>query len=310
MTRSSDNRFFVKLAVIAAAVLLLTVSALFAYGSRAGLDFPDYNVVFRSFGLSPQSVAAESFIEFASVGNADCIIIFSKGHAAMIDAGDNTDSGHAVEKHLLAAGIRIIDSVIVTHYHDDHIGGMPRILKAFSVGQIALPPLETNDEQAGAVSEMEAAIVDSNVKTVPLTAGDSFTVGDFTLTVLCVYSDEPDENDRSAVVMAECGGKRFLLTGDAGKAAEERLIESGVDLKADVLKLGHHGSATATTDAFLNAVSPEIAVISCGATRSSTPADSVIRKLKRTGISVIRTDISGTVRLTISEGGISIETGR
>ena len=134
-------------------------------------------------------------------------------------------------------------------------------------------------------------------------AGETYTLGDATWQILSCDTDVPDLNESSIVIKLTYGNTSFLFTGDATMNTEQGLEMSGYDLKSDVLKVGHHGSAGSTADSFLDAVAPEIAVISVDSESDMGemyhhPATSTLQRLSQHGIKVYRTDELGTIRIT------------
>ena len=145
--------------------------------------------------------------------------------------------------------------------------------------------------------------------TVPA-VGDTFTLGEANVTVVAVNSVPEDTNNTSIVIRIVYGDTSFLFTGDAEQETEEKILESGQDIKSTVLKVGHHGSSTSTSQAFLDAVSPTYAVISCGKDNSyGHPHSETLAKLASAGVEVFRTDELGDIYCTSDGSEVTFSYG-
>ena len=242
-------------------------------------------------------------VHFIDVGQGDSILAESGGHFLLIDAGEN-DQGDTVISYLEEAGVEALDYVIGTHPHSDHIGGLDDVIRAFDVETVILPPVEhttkTFEDVLDAIEEKDLSI------TLPV-PGDSYELGDAAFTILAPQKDYGDDlNNWSVGLRLACGDGAFVACGDAEAQAEEDMAASGLALSADVLKIGHHGSSTSTSNAFLKAVSPAFAVISCGEGNSyGHPHKETLEKLEAAGIQVLRTDLLGDITAQWGEDGVT-----
>lgn len=247
--------------------------------------------------VTAQQADAAMTAHFIDVGQADAIILQSDGHSVLVDAGNRADE-EALETYIDQLGIEQFELVVGTHSHEDHIGSMASVINKYEIDAFLMPN-EKNDTKT--YQRMLEALKE---KAVPITLaqlGQQFTVGQMTLTVLApIGKDYDDRNNYSVVLMVEAGGERLLLTGDAETQSEHEMVAKwSALLKADVLKVGHHGSGTSTTAQFLKFVSPKKAVISVGEGNSyGHPDDLILNRLKQYGVKqVLRTDKEGTVVL-------------
>lgn len=245
-------------------------------------------------------------VHFLDVGQADSILVESAGHAMLVDGGNNGDAS-AVVDYLKKQGVKRLDAIVGTHPHEDHIGGLDAVIKEFEVGTVYLPKVTTTTRT---FQDVVAAMKDRGLSASAPRPDDSFRLGDAACTVLAPESDRYDDlNNYSIVIRVGYGETSFLLTGDAEAASEEEMLGSGRELSVTVLKVGHHGSNSSTSAAFLRRVKPRYAVISVG--RDNTyghPARSTMLRLKDLGIPVYRTDENGTIVATSDGRAVTFNT--
>lgn len=245
-------------------------------------------------------------VHFLDVGQGDATALRTPhGHWILIDAGPRSRTGDAgrrvVVPFMRQHGARRIDVLIVSHGHADHVGGIPAVLAALPVGTV-LDPGEPVPE-ASYLAYL-AAVEASGARWRRARAGDTVTVDGVRLIVVSPDSawaaQTFDPNEESVVLVVEFGGQRLAFMGDAGEPVERRLAGRVGDIA--VLKVGHHGSRSATTDAWLAEIRPELAVLSVG--RSNTyghPAPDVLERLGRRGIAIKRTDRDGSITYSLQE---------
>lgn len=241
-------------------------------------------------------------VTYLDVGQADSILIqIPNGKNLLIDAGNNEDADFIIS-YLKSLGIRRLDTVIGTHPHEDHIGSLDKVIQTFEIGEVLMPKVTSNTQT---FKEVLMAIQDKGLTIREAKAGLKLDLGEKTNTagtqliaeVIAPQSSKyVDMNNYSIVLRLVYGQTAFLFTGDAEDISEREMLSSSYSLKADVLKIGHHGSASSTTQEFLQRVSPKYAVIQVG--RDNTyghPAVTLLNRLEKMGIEVHRTDISGTI---------------
>lgn len=232
-------------------------------------------------------------VHFVDVGQADGAVIECDGEFAVIDAG-YPENGPQMVEYLQELGAESLQLVVGTHPHGDHIGGLPDVLDAFPVETLWTSQIPyTNDY----VRNFTDAAADRGVAVDQPKPGEEFQLGGATIRVIGPLGTEyEDANNLSLVLMVQYGQRRFLMTGDMEEYAEHELLEAGVDLKADVLKVGHHGSYSSTGYRFLREVAPTYAVISCGAANDyGHPHDVTMSRLQDADTVIFRTDRMYTV---------------
>ncbi len=239
--------------------------------------------------------AGQLQVQFIDVGNADAILIRTDDRVVMIDGGENDDET-TVSDYLYRQGIEKIDLLIATHADADHIGGMDALIRNFPVDMV-LHTLEADKTDVDAVALLEA-IEAEGVSAITPSIKSVYELDGMVIEILGPLSLSKETNDNSIVLKLTFGDISFLFTGDASAKVEQKLMDAGADLSADVLKVSHHGSATATTEPFLRAVDPTFAVISCGkGNNHGHPDEKVMGRLAAYGVEVLRTDLHGTVIL-------------
>jgi beta-lactamase superfamily II metal-dependent hydrolase len=258
-------------------------------------------------------------VSFIDVGHGDAILIeLPDGRNMMVDAGTNK-SAPKVIKYLNARHVKKIDYLVATHTHKDHIGGMTAVVKAFSVGRVYMPAVGYGGLtfDIGPIhlripfgqspyNDLVRAIRAKHLPIRRAAAGISLIdqPGLKACFVAPCRSRYLNPNDWSAVLRIEYGATSFLLTSDAGDTSEEQMLASGANLRADVLKVGHHGSKDAASKDFLKAVSPRYAVMTVEAKDGSDhPSKKTIKKLHAAGVKIFRTDEDGTIT-AVSDGRI------
>ena len=252
----------------------------------------------------PQGPEGTLTAHFIDVGQGDSEFLeLPDGRTMLIDAGESSE-GSTVVGYIRSLGYSDIDYVVATHPHSDHIGGMPAVFGAFEVGEVWAPAV-THDTQAfeAFLDAVDAEGLSINAATAGKTVYDASgcTVDVISPTDGASYDDL---NDWSAILEVEFGDETMLFTGDAGSG----IISSAKPGDVDVLKVGHHGSDTSTTASLVSSLSPEYAVISCGAGNSyGHPHQSTLEALS--SATVYRTDVDGTVVATTDGSSIEWRTG-
>ncbi|MDR0914588.1 MAG: MBL fold metallo-hydrolase [Oscillospiraceae bacterium] len=301
----------IRLAVILPLIVVLIV---ISYGKTCGLPIADWNDIGRAMGLygTKANVAtnalpdADFAVHFIDVGKADAIYIDNGEFDMLIDAGDNADSS-LIQSYLESCGANQLDLVIATHPDSDHIGAMADIIENYEIEEFWQPQMEEQPD-TNVYKNMQKALKQHNVQVINPSAGYEYSSDGVDIGVLSPDGFYSSDNDSSIVVKITYGSTKFLFTGDATKTAEKDMLKSGVDLSADVLKVGHHGSKTSTTEDFLAAVNPSLAVISVGPDKNNLPKNEVLQTLHNLNIPYYRTDLCGTVVVSSDGTNIALQT--
>ncbi|MBE6757231.1 MAG: MBL fold metallo-hydrolase [Ruminococcaceae bacterium] len=241
------------------------------------------------------------------VGNADALLLLCDGEAMLIDAGEHND-GDTVTEYLQHFGISHLKYVVATHADADHIGGMREVLKHFSVGEYWMATMPYGAEPTTATYlNLLSFLSERQITVTEATVGMTRTLGDAQIRVLSPVFRSEDANEQSVVCMVTYGDTRFLFMGDAGESVETTLLSDAI--RADFLKVSHHGADNATSEAFLRRVSPSVAVISCGRDNLyGHPTAAVLSRLEKAGACVYRTDHNGCVVVSSDGTDIRVKT--
>ena len=244
-------------------------------------------------------------IYFIDVGQADSILITNNDASMLIDAGNNED-GEDVVNFIKDKGITKLDYVVGTHPHEDHIGGLDDVINSdLEITNIYMPKIETTTKTFEDVID---AIENKGLSITSPKKGDTFTVGNASLEVMTdSILDEDNLNLSSITLLMQYGNNKFLFMGDAETENEETRDWPKVDL----LKVGHHGSNTSSSDKFLNETRPTYSIIMAGEGNSyGLPTEETLNKLQNIGSIIYRTDLNGTITVTSDGENIQIFTSK
>ena len=242
-------------------------------------------------------------VHYIDVGQGDSEFLeLPNGQTMLIDAG-SPENGSQIISYIKGLNHKKIDYLVATHPHADHIGGMATVVNGLDIGKIYMPKVSTNTQT---FEDLLTTIQKKGLKVNTAKAGvNMFKAGNLSADIIAPVNISGDDlNQYSAVLMLTYGDNKFLFTGDAGEASESQIT---ADVKADVLKVGHHGSATATSQEFLNKVRPKYAVIEVGKGNSyGHPTADTLSKLQKIGAIIYRTDNDGTIIFTSDAHTITV----
>jgi len=250
----------------------------------------------------PVTTGQEMRVHFLDVGQGDSIFIESANGKTMLVDGGVKGAGQQVVSYLKELGVNKLDIVVATHPDADHIGGLIPVLQSIDIGQF----YDSGKVHTSQTFEEMLTLIDT--KNIPYhvpTTGENIAFDDdLTVKVLNANEHATDNNDASIVLKIVYGNVSFLLTGDAGIALEKDMLQN--DVQATVLKAGHHGSNTSSSEKFIQAVHPEVTVLSYGeGNKYGHPHAEVVERLQAVGSKIYATAEAGTV--IVSTDGVNYD---
>ena len=285
-----------------------TVAVIFIIFISLYIFSPDMRAILAEYGILPDTDTPSlsndpgyTYVHVIDVGQGDSILLQNGDYNILVDAGPNSAEDELVE-YLDALNIEKLDCVVLTHPHEDHIGGADAVLSAFGADTVLMPDCTSSSSSFERVLDI---IEDKELSLCVPRRGDKFTLGALEFTVLAPGSESYEEtNDYSIVLKAEHENISFMLTGDAEALSEYEILEHFDKdfLKCDLLKAGHHGSSSSSSAKFVKAVSPQYAAISCGLDNSyGHPHRETVSLFEKENIEYLRTDYEGSI-IFVSDG--------
>lgn len=271
-------------------------------------------VLFAVSGCAPQVAEKEESdvfgdgleIHFLDVGQADCALVICNGETMLIDGGNVSDSSF-IYSYLERNFIDTLDYVVLSHAHEDHVGGLPAALRHSDAGRVFAPEAESD---AKCYRDFIDAVKEQGLSVENPQVGDVFELGGSEVEILSSGVSETEElNNTSLILKITYGDVSVLFSGDAEYDAEKALLAAGADVESTVLKSPHHGSDTSSCYEFLRSVNPEYIVISVGHDNSyGHPHSGVISRYEALDAKVYRTDVHGTVILKSDGYSVNFKT--
>lgn len=297
------KKLLLLLMTILLAISLIACTTIQASSTGVPTSTPATSVV-----ASNAKYATDLKVHFVDVGQADCILVeLPNNQKMLVDAGNNEDKDTIIS-YLNSKSIKKIDYLIGTHPHEDHIGSLDSVISNYEIGSIYMPKISSNTKT---FEDVLLAIKAKGLKVVAPETG-TYILNDnqgLSIQVLAPNSSTyEDLNNFSIVLKLKYKDTSFLFTGDAESLSESEILKKSYDIKADVLKIGHHGSKSSTSAEFLKKVAPKYAVISAGAGNTyGHPNQETLAKLNEGKVQVYRTDIDGTIIFTTDGSKITVE---
>ena len=279
--------------ITVAAVLLVAVLSLFLTKNFIPID-----KVFEESGLrnTQQASADKMYVSFIDVGQGNCTLLRCGGKAILVDSGE-VGAAQTVINYIKNLGMDELNCVLVTHPHTDHMGAMTKILYEFKIDDLIMPEIPEEIIPTNKTYEKFLTAVSDNAgNVIAAKPGETYSYGEMKLEIFAPLRDYDNLNDMSAVSRISYGDTSVMFTGDATTTVEKDLLKKNINYSATVLNVGHHGSKTSSSEAWLRAVNPKYAVICCGVNNDyGHPHSLITKRLEEFGIEYFETDLLGTI---------------
>lgn len=274
-------------------MLLVAVLSLFLTKNFIPID-----KVFEESGLrnTQQASADKMYVSFIDVGQGNCTLLRCGGKAILVDSGE-VGAAQTVINYIKNLGIDELNCVLVTHPHTDHMGAMTKILYEFKIDDLIMPEIPEEIIPTNKTYEKFLTAVSDNAgNVIAAKPGETYSYGEMKLENFAPLRDYDNLNDMSAVSRISYGDTSVMFTGDATTTVEKDLLKKNINYSATVLNVGHHGSKTSSSEAWLRAVNPKYAVICCGVNNDyGHPHSLITKRLEEFGIEYFETDLLGTI---------------
>ena len=295
MERSKKKKIKRKISFGFFIVILINIFVLAILDKTEMFTYQDLMIKLRL--MDDSSIDADVSVHFIDVGQGDSILIKSKDKNVLIDAGER-NKGEEVALYLKENKVEKLDYIIATHPHSDHIGGLPYIIENFQVSEVIVP--EIIDEKVPTTQiyyEFLESVSKKGLLLTPARVGDKYDLGSSYFEILSPKGNDYDDlNDYSVVINLNHKNNNFLLCGDAETKVEKEMLNDNLLRDVDVLKAGHHGSSSSSSNDFLEKIMPEYFVVMCGEGNSyNHPSEKTIEKFASYSKNIYRTDINGNI---------------
>ena len=290
-------------------IFLLFLLTLFIFdrcsnGALSGKNKADNNVKITN----ELKNSGHSIVHFLNVGQGDCTLIETHdGKFALIDASTQ-DSCDKIINYLESRNVKELEYVFFTHPHEDHIGCGDEIISQFKVANVIMTKVpETTSSYQRLIKSIEKSIKKHGTKLLSPKNGDVFMLSDTCFEVISDGKGYEDINNTSICLKMVLGESSFLFTGDAEKEVEDSILKGGFDIDVDVFHCGHHGSSTSNTSDFLDTVTPEYAIVSCGKDNDyGHPHKEVVSYFKSKNIPMLITHKNGDIVFSYNSEGVTL----
>ena len=283
------------------AIVILTLIFCIFINIILGFNLISLNDLYCKLGVIDgiEKQDSDFAVYYLDVGQSDCSIIICEDKVMMIDTGTKSRN-IKIRESLLALGIDKIDYLVITHPHDDHMGNAADIIKKYSVENIIMPKIaKENQVNTLTYNDLINSIAKYNVNPLTVNAGDKINFESANIDFLTPFKQNDNLNNMSIVLKVNYGETSFLFQGDAEESIENQLLNRDIDISADVIKVGHHGSNTSSVDKYLSKVNPSVAVVSCGADNTfKHPNKQTIDTLEERDVQTYITAYDGNIIIT------------
>lgn len=294
-------------------ILCVLIIFSFSFSFLELFGITNWNKLFASFNVihTIQEQDSNFAIYYLDVGQSDCTIVKCDEKVMMIDTGTSNQLFH-IRTALYALDIDKIDYMVITHQHDDHMSGAIELIEHYNVTNILMPKLsDINAVDSLMYSNLIKSIADNNINPIAVSSGDSFDFGSSFFDILSPMIQDKELNNMSIVLKITYGDTSFLFQGDSEQSIEKQILNWDYDISADVIKLGHHGSKTSSFGPYLDAVSPEYAIISCNSDNNyGHPNLQVMETLAEKNITPYITSLNGNIIVTSNGKEIAISSSK
>lgn len=285
---------------------IVIISALFVLFEEGfpNIQLPQTNTQPNDLSVSTQDMINPISVHFIDVGQGDSTLIQTATHNILIDAGENTAEQDVIN-YLNNLNVTKLDYVVATHPHSDHIGGLDGVINNFTVTNILMPDATHTTKT---FENLLTAIEDNNTNVIIAAANQTITLDDITYTVLSPLRASYDNlNNYSIVIKMDYNDVSFMFGGDAEKLVENDILNNNYNVDIDVLKVSHHGSSTSSSPDFISAMSPTVAVISCGLNNDyGHPHQEVLQTLTDNNVKLYTTPELGNIIVTTDGNLINV----
>lgn len=307
MKKSNNSKTIALKAIIIFSAIVTVLSLLISFNLFFGIS---PKTLYSFFGINEFSWSADSYplsVHFIDVGCGDCILIKCDDKTALIDTGSFTFDSKA-KYYLEHNEVKKLNLFVASHTDSDHIGDFSSIADTFEIEELWINEfcITESENRTGAEQDFFDKISEKNIKTVYPKVNECYSLGNAELYIISPSKMYDTQNDNSLVIKLVYDNVSFLFTGDAGEETEKQIISENTDIKSTVLKLSHHGSKSATTQEFLDKVTPKYAIISAGDENKYLPNQDVVERVENIGAKILRTDIDGSI--IIATDGKTIKT--
>ncbi len=304
-TKDKRRKHLKRILIAVLSAVLAVCTLIISFGQNIGA--PSWNEVFTFFGVYAD-FGDDLAVSFLNAGSADACFITCHGKNVLIDAGLSANYDK-LSAYIKRCGCTHFDAVIVSHPDSDHIGGMSGIIEDFGTDSLYMYSLpqelvpETED-----YGNFVNSVKENNIELINPEIGSEISVGELKFMFISPEQPYEDINDCSLVVKMTFGENTFLFTGDISDEVEADLLNSNAELKSDGLKGANHGSKTSSSQEFLEAVSPQISVVSVGSNDSSLPDYYTMARINKFSGGLYRTDEDKTVVITSDGTNLDVQT--
>ena len=263
-------------------------------------DFEDKSLGFRLIDTCfTKYENKQDFVEFFNIGQGDCTLIKTANSAALIDFGVESDN-NKIYTNLLKRGVKSLDLAVITHHHSDHMGGFLKLAENIKIKRLIINNSTAKDGENELYQKVIEMAKENGTQIILPKAGKTFKFGNAKLEILNTNPSATEENNRSIATMLSICNIKILFTGDSDFETEQKIFTNN-NIKCDILKMGHHGSANSSYAEFLKMASPEFAVASCGYDNLyNHPSYKAVQRAEELGITVLRTDLDRNIRVDFS----------